>query len=340
MEKVSVIIPVYKSEKYIHETLNSVIQQTYKNIEILIIDDESPDNSVDICKSFEDSRIKIIQQKNRGLSGARNKGIERSTGEYIAFIDSDDVWLPEKIEKHIIHFRKQPHLGISFSYSAFIDEKSQLMGMYQMSKLKNIKPNYILYRNPIGNGSAAVFRREVFADIKYIDNIHGYDEEFYFDENFRLSQDVECWIRIALQTSWQMEGIAEPLTLYRIHRNGISASLYEKQKSLDKVLEKTWAYAPQFIDRWGNVSRAYYSRYIARRAVSLKDGTMAIKMFNQAIAYHWKIFLEEPFRTLITGAAAYLIAILPSSIYQQLQTIVVRLTEYSQRQKIASSTTK
>lgn len=340
MEKVSVIIPVYKSEKYIYETLVSVVQQTYKNIEILIVDDESPDNSVKICNRFKDPRIKIIRQKNRGLSGARNKGIDRSTGEYIAFIDSDDIWLPYKLEKHIRHFREQPHLGISFSYSAFIDENSQPMGIYQMSKIKDIEPNYVLYRNPIGNGSAGVFRREVFADIKYTDNIHGYKEAFYFDENFRLSQDVECWIRIALQTSWQMEGIPEALTLYRVHRNGISASLYEKQKSLDKILEKTQTYAPEFIARWGNVSRAYYSRYIARRAVSLKDGAMAIKMFNLALVYHWKIFLEEPFRTIITGAAAYLMAILPSSIYQQLQNIVVKLTEYSQRQKIANSINK
>lgn len=340
MEKVSVIIPVYKSEKYIYETLVSVVQQTYKNIEILIVDDESPDNSVKICNSFKDPRIKIIKQKNRGLSGARNKGIDRSTGEYIAFIDSDDIWLPHKLEKHIRHFREQPHLGISFSYSAFIDENSQPMGIYQMSKIKDIEPNYVLYRNPIGNGSAGVFRREVFTDIKYTDNVHGYEEAFYFDENFRLSQDVECWIRIALQTSWQMEGIPEALTLYRIHRNGISASLYDKQKSLDKILEKTRTYAPEFIARWGNVSRAYYSRYIARRAVSLKDGPMAIKMFNLALAYHWKIFLEEPFRTIITGAAAYLMAILPSSIYQQLQNIVVKLTEYTQRQKIANSINK
>ena len=88
--KVSIIIPVYNSEEYIKRCLESVINQTYKNLEILIINDGSKDKSDEIIKSYKDDRIKYITQENRGLSGARNTGIDNSTGDYIMFLDSDD----------------------------------------------------------------------------------------------------------------------------------------------------------------------------------------------------------------------------------------------------------
>lgn len=92
--KISIIIPVYNVEKYIEKAMESIIKQTYKNIEIIIIDDESKDNSIEICEKYEkqDKRIKIIHQKNKGLSGARNTGLEVATGEYIMFIDPDDTF--------------------------------------------------------------------------------------------------------------------------------------------------------------------------------------------------------------------------------------------------------
>ena len=120
-KKASVIIPLYNAERYISRTLQSVLSQSYKNIEIIIVDDESPDDSVKVCQQFTDPRIKIIHQKNRGLAGSRNTGIRNASGEYIAFMDADDIWLPEKLAKHIAHLENNPEVGVSFSRSAFID---------------------------------------------------------------------------------------------------------------------------------------------------------------------------------------------------------------------------
>ena len=104
MKKVSVIIPVHNSSKYIQECINSVINQTYKNLEIIVIDDKSTDNSVEIIKSIRDKRIKSIELKeNVGAALARNKGIELSTGDYICFLDSDDYWYHKKIEKQLLN---------------------------------------------------------------------------------------------------------------------------------------------------------------------------------------------------------------------------------------------
>ncbi|NEO98993.1 MAG: glycosyltransferase family 2 protein [Symploca sp. SIO2E9] len=334
MNKVSIIVPVYRAEKFIAATVNSVLEQTYDNFELLIIDDDSPDRSIEICQQFQDSRIKIFRQQNRGLSGARNTGIRHAQGEYLAFLDPDDLWLPEKLEKHVQHLNSSPDVGISFSRSAFIDEDGKSLGIYQMPRLKNIDPHHVICRNPIGNGSAGVFRKEVFAAIKYQDNIHGYVEDFYFDENFRVSQDVECWLRIVFQTSWQIEGIPEALTLYRVNSQGISSSLQNKLDSVEMILEKTRSYAPKFVAKWENPVKAYYLRYVARRAVSARDGSKAVELFHRAIATHWRILLEEPRRTILTGGAAYLLSFLPQSIYQQVEALALKQTGTNQRRQI------
>ncbi len=334
MPKISVIVPVYKAEKYVAATINSVLNQTYTDFEIIIIDDESPDRSIAICQEFTDNRIKIVHQQNRGLAGARNTGIRHAQGEYLALLDADDLWLPEKLAKHVNHLDSSPEVGVSFSCSAFIDDEGQPLGIYQIPQFTNITPPIVLCRNPIGNGSAPVIRREVFAAIKFQDNLYGEVEDFYFDENFRQSEDMECWMRIILQTSWQMEGIAEVLTLYRVNSGGLSANVLTQLEFLEKVIEKTRSYAPEFIAKWKNPAMAYYLRYSARRAIGFHDGVTAVQLTHQALATHWQILLEEPRRTLLTLMAAYSIWILPKSFYQQVEQVALKMTGASQKRRL------
>lgn len=334
MKKISVIIPVYKAEKYIAATVQTVLEQTYKNFEILIIDDGSLDQSIEICQQFTDPRIKIIRQENRGLAGARNTGIRHAQGKYLAFLDADDLWLPEKLEKHVEHLENSPDVGISFSRSAFIDEAGCSLNTYQMPKLKEITAPYLLCRNPIGNGSAPVIRREVFEAIRFQDNIHGNEEDFYFDENFRQSEDIECWLRISIQTDWQIEGIPEPLTLYRVNSGGLSANLLKQLDSWEKVIEKTRSYAPELITQWEKLARAYQLRYLARRAVTFKAGPKAVELSHRALSTNWRILLEEPRRTLLTLAAAYSLWLLPQPLYHQMQDLALKVTGATQRRRI------
>lgn len=338
MKKTSVIIPVYGAEKYIAATVQSALEQTYRNFEILIINDGSLDRSIEICQQFTDPRIKIVSQANRGLPGARNTGIRHAQGEYLALLDADDLWLPEKLEKHIEHLENSPTVGVSFSRSAFINEVGNSLGIYQMPRLRGITPPYILCRNPIGNGSASVFRREVFEAIRFQDNLYGDVEDFYFDERLRHlnadATDVECWLRVAIQTPWEIEGIPEALTLYRINSGGLSANLLNQLESLEKVIKKTHSYAPEAIAQWENLARAYHLRYAARRAVSLKDRSMAVRLAHQALATHWGIFTEEPRRTLLTLAAAYSLWFLPQPLYRQIEALALKTTGATQKRRI------
>lgn len=334
MKKVSVVMPVYNVERYVAETIRSVLAQTYSNFELLIVDDQSPDRSIEICRQFQDSRIRIIHQKNRGLAGARNTGIRHAQGDYIALLDSDDLWLPEKLQKLVEHLDQSPQVGVAFSRSAFINEAGEPLGTYQMPKLRGITASYLLCRNPIGNGSAPLIRREVFEQIKYQANLYGKEEDFYFDDSFRQSEDIECWIRIVLQTSWQIEGIPEALTLYRVNSESLSANVMKQLDSWEKVVEKTRTYAPTVIARWEKTARAYQLRYLARRCVRMQNGSMAVKLLHRSLRTRWQILLEEPRRTLVTLAAAYLLWLLPKPLYRWSEAIALKITGASQKRQI------
>jgi len=322
MKIVSVIIPVYEVEKYIASAVQSVIEQTYQDWELLIIDDASPDRSIEICQQFSDPRIQIICQENRGLAGARNTGIRHAVGEYIAFLDGDDIWLPQKLEKHIAHLQAHPQTGVSFSQSVFIDEAGKLLGNYQMPQLTGITPAYLLRCNPVGNGSAAVVRRSALDAIRFTANLHGTTEDFYFDEHFRRSEDIECWLRITLQTTWELNGLPEVLTMYRVNSAGLSASLLPQLASWEQMIEKTRSYAPSLIAQSAKQARAYQLRYLARSALRLQAGVMAVKLIHQALMAHWQILLEEPRPTFLTWVAAYILCLLPR-LYSQIELVAV-----------------
>ncbi|MGB8699502.1 MAG: glycosyltransferase family 2 protein [Thermosynechococcaceae cyanobacterium] len=334
MPTLSVIIPVYNSEQSIMATMDSVIAQTYTDFEILVIDDGSSDHSIGLCNSYNDSRMRVIRQQNRGLAGARNTGIRHAQGQYLAFLDSDDLWEPEKLAKQMQHFAQNPDVGVSFCRSLFIDENGKALGIYQMPKLTDITPGYLFCRNPISNGSSVVIRREVLDAIKFQDNLYGEPEDFYFDDRFRQSEDIECWLRIALQTPWKIEGIPDALTLYRVNTSGLSANVLKQFDYWEQIVTKTKAYNPEFVMQWAAKARAYQYRYLARRAASQRSPQMAARLLHQAFASDWTILLEEPRRTLLTMGAIYLLRILPQSLYRYLETLAMTLTGLSQKRRI------
>ena len=108
MPKVSIVIPLYNKEKYIARAINSILAQTLSDCEIVVVDDGSTDKSADIVRSFDDSRIHLIQQANAGVSVARNKGIKESKAELVAFLDADDEWMPQFLQEMVVFISKKP----------------------------------------------------------------------------------------------------------------------------------------------------------------------------------------------------------------------------------------
>lgn len=224
--------------------------------------------------------------------------------------------------------------GVSYSSSAFIDDDNNPLGIYQMPKLLNISVGHIICRNPIGNGSAPVIRRKVLDAIAFEDDRYGQVEAFYFDDGFRSCEDLECWFRIATQTDWAFEGLPDVLTLYRVNPGGLSANLANHLAHWERVIEKTRSYAPDIIAEWEHRARGYLLRYLARRAITLRDGGLASTYFNQAVAEHWPMVLEEPKRTVITGTATWLLWLLPRPFYQWLEATGLQVIRWVQDRRL------
>jgi glycosyltransferase involved in cell wall biosynthesis len=319
MPKVTVVMPCYNVEKYLAASIETVLQQTFTDYELIIVDDGATDGSAAIYQSYDDPRIRIVKQKNRGLPGARNTGIRHARGEYIAILDSDDLWDPTKLEKHVRHLDRNSHVGVSYCQSLLIDENNRSLGIIQSPKLSGITPDDVLCRNPIGNGSAPVFRARVFEEIAYEAMKDGVKETWYFDETFRYSEDIECWMRIAVQTDWAFEGIGEPLTHYRIINGGLSANTVKMYEYWNHMLGKVKSYAPGLASKHGERARAYQIRYYARRAVKEGRGWSALRQAVQALSCHPRMLVEEPGKTVVTFAAALLVLALPARGFQAIE---------------------
>ncbi len=323
MPKVSVIVPAYNVAAFIEGAIECVLAQSFRDFELLIVDDGSPDDTVARCRRYDDPRIRVVSQKNRGLAGARNSGIREARGEYLAFLDADDLWRCDKLEKHVAHLERCPDVGVSYSVSQFMDEDGTLLPMYQSPKLDNVGPGDVLCRNPVGNGSAPVIRRQVFDAIASLDDRYGAPEPVFFDPDFRQSEDIECWVRIAATTPWRFAGLAEPLTLYRLNAGGLSASVDRQLASWEAFYAKASGYAPDLIAASGRLARAYQYRYLARRAVWSGEPRTARRLLARAFVSDWRIALREPARTAATCAAVVLQGLLPGRLYRALEELVL-----------------
>lgn len=328
---VSVVIPAYNAARYLTGSIPSVLAQTWTDFELIVVNDGSTDATEACVESFDDARIRLISQANRGLAGARNGGIRAARGEFIAFLDADDLWHPEKLARHVAHLQSQPSVGVSYSASAFMDDQGRDMHLMQSPKLKGVTPRDVFLRNPVGNGSAPVIRIQTLDDIAFASPTDFNAELWYFDERFRQSEDIECWLRIALSTRWAFEGLAEPLTRYRLNAGGLSAALDKQHATWEAAVEKARAIDPVFVAEHEHAARAYQLRYLARRALSMGEGPRGWALLRQALAMHPGMWREEPARTGITLAAAAAMRCLPASAYQSLSAQATRLVGWLQR---------
>ena len=217
MKKVSIIVPVYNSSKYLNECINSIINQTYKNLEIIIVNDNSTDNSLDIINSFNDKRIKVINLKeNSGVSIARNKGVEKSTGDLICFLDSDDYWDLKKIEKQV----------------KFIEDKAFIYSDYEYlynGKRKRVKvPKTITYKEALKN--TTIFTSTVMFNMKYVNK-----EDIYMP-NIKRGGDSSTWWKV-LKKVRKAYGMNEVFSIYRIDGKSLSSNKISALKRTWKILK-------------------------------------------------------------------------------------------------------
>ena len=311
MPKASIIVPAFNVAATLSETLHALSAQTFRDFEIIVVDDGSSDETAAIARAHDDPRLRLVRQTNRGLAGARNTGIAHARAAYIGFCDADDLWMPDKLAVHVAHLDANPLVGLSYSGSALIDDASRPLGLSQHPRLRNVTATHVFKRNPVGNGSAPVLRRKALDAIAWRP-AQEQARDWWFDESFRQSEDIECWLRLALSTDWQIEGVPGALTLYRINGAGLSANTTAQLASWERMVTKLTPLNPAFFARHAPAARAYQLRYLCRRAISARDGAAAARLASQTARCSLRPLVEEPVKTLVTlGAAAVLGALGP-----------------------------
>ena len=296
--KVSVIIPTYNCARYIGEAIDSVLNQTYRGFEIIVADDGSTDNTKDILKPYiNDELIHYIYQPNHGPSAARNTGINVARGEYIAFLDADDLWVPTKLEKQVNFLDNNMNVALVFSDVCLFDETGIMSDSFLKDK-KKLKGIPISSDSSIGG----VFARNIFDDLLQENFIptktvvvrkNCIEEVGGFDETLFSVEDLDMWLRIS--RAYEIGYIKGSLAQKRQHNANIGSNqklaLESKIRVLNKMLKmysglslferklikrgRGFTYFcigyQHFSEQMYNISRKYFSKSIRQNPLQLKS---------------------------------------------------------------------
>lgn len=262
---VSVVIPTYNRADLIKETIYSVLEQTYDKFEIIVVDDGSSDNTKEVVRDIKDERIKYFYQENKGLpAAARNAGLRQSKGEFIAFLDSDDLWKPDKLQKQLNAFKKYPQLLLVATNGDFFP-KFQVY--HHINKNKWLSFEVLLKMNWIANSSILMKSQNI--------SLFG-----YLDENpaLRAIEDWDYWLRLSKSKKSSVLLLKERLFKYRVHETNTSGLTDETiiRKQYDReliILKKHFAQDEKRL--------AFYSK---KRQYLMNKSLFKVKLYSNQIS--------------------------------------------------------
>ncbi|MDJ0733597.1 MAG: glycosyltransferase family A protein [Nostocaceae cyanobacterium] len=288
--KVSVIVPAYNIGDYIEDALRSLETQSFREFEVLIVNDGSTDDTADIVKPYvdRDARFRLLQKPNGGLSSARNYGIRHARAEYIALLDGDDIYHPDKLANHVARLDSSPEVGVVYSASRAIRDDGRPTFVYLSGKpVKSDPLSALLCKNFVGHGSNAVFRRCLV------------DEIGEFDEGLRSSEDVDFWLRIAATRHWQFYREKRVLCYYRVRPSGLSFNVAQMQRCNEQIVQAAKERSPELVEPMLPTAYAYRYRYLARLSLQGGDMQKARDFIDRAWNYDKSIFYSDV-RSLLT----------------------------------------
>lgn len=225
MGLVSIVIPAYNAAWCIERAVQSVLDQTYRPIEVIVVNDGSTDDTVPVLQRFGQA-IRIVDKPNGGLSFARNAGISAARGEYIAFLDADDWWLPEKLARQVDLLESDPSIGFCSTTTKAVDETGNLVREWRCPPIQRSALHTIFSRNATvaGSGSSVMVRSEVL------------QRAGFFDESLRSLEDIDMWMRLASISGYRC--LDEPLTVILKRRESMSGNLAVMREAALLVMRK------------------------------------------------------------------------------------------------------
>lgn len=280
---VSVIVPSYNTAQFLPEAVDSILAQTYRNLEIHVVDDGSTDNTREVMLAYaNDPRVFYHHQKNRGEAGARNTGIRAAKGELIALCDSDDLWMPRKLEVQVPCFRDRPEVGIVYTNTQQVDSNNREINTYQTAR-HNGRITEKLFGENFVTGSTSMFRRECFATDMYDETLSTCAD---YDLSLRLSVKYEFFYLHEITyryRTWPGQ-VSNPKNLLRFHDNIV--------RLRKKFLEQNPGVVPQALvdEVWAGMfaGRAMMVMLLERKRVAACRDILAALKIKPARALTWK----------------------------------------------------
>jgi glycosyltransferase involved in cell wall biosynthesis len=275
---VSVIIPAFNAEKYISESISSVLSQTFQDFEILVVDDGSIDSTKEKTLKFSDQRIRYIYKENGGASSARNTGINNARGKYIALLDYDDLWLPEKLEKQLQKFSHEADLGLVYCWVESINPDGETRFIAHPEN-EGWVYNDLFLDNFLHNGSVPLIKKECF------------EKAGYFDENLSNAQDWEMWFRIA--KDYKFGVVRDILTKYRVRSDSLSKMHRKLNKAFIKIMNKELKNAGKSIQKIkGELFSGHYY-LIYRRCITYDNDKLCALKYIFLSFYHDPVYFSK-----------------------------------------------
>ena len=269
--RLSVVVPSYNTARYVRDTLASLLAQTVRDLEVVVVDDGSRDDSLAVLAAVDDPRLTVAVQANRGLAGSRNSGLLLARAPAIGFCDADDLWFARKAERHLACLDADPRVGLTFSWSAYLDEAGAWTGQYLLSRCRAPSARDLIRRNHVGNGSTVVARRDVFA------------RAGLFDESLGSCEDFEMWVRAAACSGYGVRLLPEVLTGYRVRAGSMSTTYDDFVRGYARALERFRDYVPGFTPRDAARSYAECLRIASRKAFSGGQVALSRALFADAV---------------------------------------------------------
>ena len=263
MPEISVIIPAYNAQKTIKKTIESVIEQTYADWELILINDGSTDRTVEIVNEIKESRIKVYNYANAGVAKARDRGIENARGKYIAFLDADDFWTPDKLQLQLQTLKANPQGGVAYSWTYFYYEKTQdCFPSNPVYYQENVYPQ-LLAENFLHHGSNPLIKRQA------IDSVGN------FNSNFPHCADWDYYLRLAAE--WHFIVVPKHQIYYRQSSNSMTSNIAEIERQLCQMLEQTYQTVPNDLQHIKSKSEAWIYQYCTQQYLERGENLQSVK---------------------------------------------------------------
>jgi glycosyltransferase involved in cell wall biosynthesis len=276
MPLVSIIIPAYNAQRTIRETIQSIQNQTIDDFEIIVINNSSTDTTLAILESIDEPRLRIFSRENNGPYVAQNLGIQKALGEYISFLDADDLWASDKLERQLLALQSHSRAKVAYSWTRLIDENGRFLNKLTPVRFQGNVYKQILLGNFVASGSNILVHRDVFADVGV------YDTTFY-------SSDWDFYIRLAAKYEFAL--VPDWQILYRQSVNSLSSKISKMEASSLQIVEKAFTAAPTEYQYLKKQSLANVYQYCANKY--LKVGQTRADVY-EAMARLWKAFRMHP----------------------------------------------